>query len=254
MRLRILGCSGGIVAGQHTTSMLLDDDVLIDAGTGVGTLTLEQMTAIDHVFLSHSHLDHSGFIPFLLDSVAARRGHPLTVFALPETIQILRDHMFNWKLWPDFSQIPSLASPWLRYQPMQLGETVALNGRKITALPARHVVPTVGFLLDSGAASLAFSADTTDCAEFWGALNRVENLKTLIIETSFTNAENGIAHASKHYYPSLLAEQLQRLSKPVDLYITHLEPGEQEAIMAEIRACVTGFQPVRLKHGQFFEF
>lgn len=254
MRLRILGCSGGIVAGQHTTSMLLDDDILIDAGTGVGTLTLEQMTAIDHVFLSHSHLDHSGFIPFLLDSVAARRGHPLTVFALPETIQTLQDHMFNWKLWPDFSQIPSPASPWLRYQAIRLGETVTLGGRKITALPARHVVPTIGFLLDSGSASLAFSADTTDCAEFWDALNQIDDLRTLIVETSFTNAENGIAHASKHYYPSLLAEQLQKLAKPVEVYITHLEPGEQEAIMAEIRACVTGFQPVRLNHGQLFEF
>ncbi|MDP2827931.1 MAG: 3',5'-cyclic-nucleotide phosphodiesterase [Sulfuricellaceae bacterium] len=254
MRLRILGCSGGIVAGQHTTSMLLDDDILIDAGTGVGTLTLEQMTAIDHVFLSHSHLDHSGFIPFLLDSVAARRTHPLTVFALPETIQILKDHMFNWKLWPDFSQIPSPASPWLRYQPILLGETVELNGRKITALPARHVVPTIGYLLDSGSASLAFSADTIDCAEFWDALNRVENLKTLIIETSFTNAENGIAYASKHYYPSLLAEQLQKLSKPVEVYITHLEPGEQDAIMSEIHACVTGLHPIRLNHGHIFEF
>ena len=67
MKLRILGCSGGIGGSLRTTSMLLDHDVLIDAGTGVGDLSLEEMSAIDHVFLTHSHLDHIVFIPFMLD-------------------------------------------------------------------------------------------------------------------------------------------------------------------------------------------
>ena len=43
MRLRVLGCSGGI-GGRHlrTTSYLLDSDILIDAGTvcraGIGVM------------------------------------------------------------------------------------------------------------------------------------------------------------------------------------------------------------------------
>ena len=53
MRLRVLGCSGGI-GGRHlrTTSFLVDSDVLIDAGTGVGDLSLAELSLIDHIFLS----------------------------------------------------------------------------------------------------------------------------------------------------------------------------------------------------------
>jgi ribonuclease BN (tRNA processing enzyme) len=254
MQLRILGCSGGIGAGLRTTAMLLDQDILIDAGTGVGDLTLEAMSRIDHVFLTHSHLDHVTSLPFLLDSVGAMRDRPVTVYALPETIATLREHLFNWKLWPDFTQIPNPDHPFLRFKAIHTGQPVELDGRRITALPARHVVPAVGYLLDSGESSLAFSGDTIDCPEFWDALNRVENLRHLIIEVSFADEENGIAHASRHYYPSLLAEQLPRLLKRAEIYITHLGPGDQPRIMAEILAKVHGTAPRMLAHGQLFEF
>lgn len=254
MKLTILGCSGGIGAGLRTTSMLLDEDILIDAGTGVGDLTLEAMSLIDHVFLTHSHLDHVASLPFLLDSAGALRDRPVTVHALPETIEILRDHLFNWKLWPDFTQIPKPDHPFLRFEAMHAGQTVELDGRRITALPARHVVPAVGYLLDSGKSSLAFSGDTIDCPEFWAALNQVDNLRYLIIEVSFADEEHDIAHVSRHYYPALLAEQLPRLLKPAEIYITHLGPGDQPRIMSEILAEVHGTAPRMLAHGQLFEF
>lgn len=254
MELRILGCSGGIGPGLRTTAMLLDEDILIDAGTGVGDLTLEEMSHIDHVFLTHSHLDHVTSLPFLLDTVGAMRDQPVTVHALPETIAILREHLFNWKLWPDFTRIPDPDAPFLRFKAINTGQTVELNGRKITALPARHVVPAVGYLLDSGEARLAFSGDTIDCPEFWEALNQVENLRYLIIETSFANEENDIAHASGHYHPALLAEQLPKLLNQAEIYITHLGPGDQPRIMAEILAGVHGTAPRMLAHGQLFEF
>lgn len=254
MRLAVLGCSGGIGAGLRTTSLLVDADILIDAGTGVGDLTLDAMRRIDHVFLTHSHLDHVTSLPFLLDTVGSVRERAVTVYALQETIEILRTHLFNWKLWPDFTQIPNAENPWLRFQSITLGETVALGKRKITALPARHTVPAVGYLLDSGEASLAFSGDTIDCPEFWQALNRVENLRHLIIETSFANEDKGIAHASRHYHPTLLAEQLPRLLKQAEIYITHLGPEDQPRIMSEILTEVHGSAPRMLAHGQQFEF
>ncbi len=254
MKLTVLGCSGGIGAGLRTTSMLLDDDILIDAGTGVGDLSLEQMAHIDHVFLTHSHLDHVTSLPFLLDTVGAMREQPVTVHALPETIAVLREHLFNSKLWPDFTRIPAPDQPFLCFEPLQTGETVQLEKRRITALPARHTVPAVGYLLDSGEASLAFSGDTIDCPGFWDALNQVKNLSYLIIETSFADEENSIAQASRHYHPSLLAEQLPRLLNPVETYITHLGPGDQPRIMAEILAKAHGTAPRMLAHGQLFEF
>ena len=115
MRLRVLGCSGGI-GGRHlrTTSMLLDQDILIDAGTGVGDLTLAELTPIDHVFLTHSHLDHVASIPFMVDTVGQMRDKPVTVYAIPATLEILKNHLFNWSIWPDFTQIPSAEAPFLR--------------------------------------------------------------------------------------------------------------------------------------------
>src|SRR5262245_47603676 len=115
MRLRILGCSGGI-GGRHlrTTSMLLDDDVLIDGGTGVGDLGLTELARIDHVFLTHSHLDHIASIPLMIDTINHMRTHPLTVHALPATIEVLKQHVFNWSVWPDFTRIPSEDKPALR--------------------------------------------------------------------------------------------------------------------------------------------
>src|SRR5438045_1003394 len=115
MKLRILGCSGGI-GGRHlrTTSMLLDNDVLIDAGTGVSDLSLTELSMIDHVFVTHSHLDHVTSIPFMVDTVGGMRDRPLTVHALPETVEVLRNHLFNWSIWPDFTQIPSIENPLLK--------------------------------------------------------------------------------------------------------------------------------------------
>ena len=73
MQIRVLGCSGSIAAGSRTTSFLLDETVLIDAGTGVGDLTLEEMVRIDHIVVTHSHLDHVLSIGLLADSVTRRR-------------------------------------------------------------------------------------------------------------------------------------------------------------------------------------
>jgi ribonuclease BN (tRNA processing enzyme) len=238
----------------RTTSMLLDQDVLIDAGTGVGDLSLAEMCVIDHVFVTHSHLDHIACLPLLVDSVGFMRDKPLTIHATDETLEILRQHVFNWEIWPDFSQIPRLHQPILRYERIALGETVDMGGRKITPLPANHVVPAVGFHISSGKTSLAFSGDTTTCDALWEAINRIENLEYLIVETAFSNAEKELAVVSKHLCPSLLAEELCKLKLNPKIYITHLKPGEVELTMQEVSECVRNFVPKMLQNGQVFEF
>ena len=263
MKLRILGCSGGIGGNFRTTSMLLDHDVLIDAGTGVGDLSLSELSLIDHVFVTHSHLDHIACIPFLLDSAGAMRDKPLTIHATEATLEVLRQHVFNWEIWPDFTRIPSTEQPFLRYQSIQVGQTVELGiagcdtrsaTRRITVLPANHVVPAVGFQIDSGAASLVFSGDTTSNDALWEVVNKITNLRYLIIETAFSNRERKLAMLSKHLCPSLLAEELLKLRLKPEIFITHLKPGEVELIMQEIGECVHGFAPGMLRNGQLFEF
>ena len=258
MKLRVLGCSGGIGGNLRTTSFLLDHDVLIDAGTGLGELSLTELSMIDHIFVTHSHLDHIACIPFLVDSVGFMRDRPLTIYALQETLDILKQHIFNWKIWPDFYEIPSVDQPYMRYETIELGETVKLGARKITAIPANHVVPAVGYQLDSGKASLVFSGDTTTNPTLWKVVNQIENLRYLIIETAFSNSEKELAILSKHLCPSLVAEELASLKRDAEIYITHLKPGELELTMQETEQAVRELRPdlhtKMLLNNQVFEF
>jgi ribonuclease BN (tRNA processing enzyme) len=254
VKLRVLGCSGGIGGNLHTTSFLVDDDVLIDAGTGVGSLSLSEMRKVDHVFVTHSHLDHVACIPFLVDSVGYMRDHPVTVHATVATLEILREHIFNWSVWPDFTTIPREDSPFLRYNTVETGSRVLLNGRAITPVPANHVVPAVGYHLDSGAGSLVFSGDTTCNSELWDYLNGLENLRYLIIETAFPDRERELAIASKHLCPEMLADELNQLRRQAEILITHLKPGEAEITMREIHDRVGRYRPRMLLHGETFDF
>lgn len=253
MRITVLGCSGGIGAGLRTTSLLVDEDILIDAGTGVGDLTMEQLIKIDHVFVTHSHLDHIACIPFLLDTVIGLRTNPITVHATAETITVLKQHIFNWKVWPDFNCIPDAMMPFLQYSEIVVGQTVQIAQREITPLPVCHVVPAVGYRIDNGKNSLVFSGDTTSCEAFWVAVNQIQNLKFLFIETAFSNSEIALAKLSKHLCPSMLADELDKLVIPAIIYITHLKPGESKLIMQEIEASEVNRVCMALHNGQEFD-
>lgn len=255
MKLRVLGCSGGI-GGRHlrTTSFLVDHDILIDAGTGVAELSLVELVAIDHVFLTHAHLDHILALPLMVDAVAGRRDKPLLVYAIAEVLETLRQHIFNWSIWPDFTKLPDETHPFIRFVPIDIGVGVSIDARQITALPVAHPVPAVGYCLDSGQGSLVFSGDTGPCEAFWQAVARVPNLRYLLVECAFSNQECSLALLSKHMCPRMLGEELRRLDRLCKIFITHLKPGEIERTMLEIESCLGGFKPGMLQNNQLFEF
>lgn len=255
MKLRVLGCSGGI-GGRHlrTTSLLIDHDILIDAGTGVADLSIAELAVIDYVFLTHTHLDHIASLPLMIDTVADRRSTPLTIYGTEAVLTILRNHIFNWAIWPDFAEVPSVDKPFMRYQAIELGKPTIVDGRSFTALPVEHTVPAVGYHVASGAASLVFSGDTGICNAFWRAVNRISDLKHLIIECAFSNREQRLAVVSKHLCPNMLAVELQKLERECDIYITHLKPGQIELTMEEIEQCLGDFKPRMLQNNQVFEF
>ena len=255
MKVRILGCSGGI-GGAHlrTTSMLVDHDILIDAGTGVANLSLAELAMIDHIFITHSHLDHLAALPLLIDSVADLRVKPVIVYATEATLEIIQNHIFNWAIWPDFSEISIREAAVMQYQAICVGQEVRLGERTITAVPAEHTVPAVGYQLDSGTASLVFTGDTTVNDAFWPVINRIANLRYLIIETAFSNQEKRLAVMSKHLCPSMLGDELAKLASEATIYITHLKPGQIDLIMGEIDECAGDFKPQMLQNNQIFEF
>jgi cAMP phosphodiesterase len=255
MQVKVLGCSGGIGGNLRTTSLLVDDDILIDAGTGVGDLSMEQMARIDHVFLTHSHLDHIACLPLMLDTVAGLRDTPVTIYGLPETLAALKTHIFNWTIWPDFSVVPSEVSPLMRYAAIEPGETISLAERRIAPLPANHTVPAVGYWLDSGANSMVFTGDTTTCDALWEQVNRIVNLKYLLIETAFGNQNLALAQASKHLCPTLLIDELMKLQVEVLTYITHLKVDSFNEISTQLREFGERAPPLMmLSNMTLFEF
>ena len=255
MKVRILGCSGGI-GGRHlrTTSMLVDHDILIDAGTGVADLSLAELAMIDHVFITHSHLDHIAALPLMIDSITDMRDKPLMVYSTDATLEIIRNHIFNWAIWPDFTEIPSRENAVMQFKAIRVGQRIHIDRRTIVALPAEHTVPAVGYHLDSGAGSLVFTGDTTVNEALWPIVNKIVNLRYLLIETAFSNREKRLAEMSKHLCPSLLASELDKLVREVEIYITHLKPGQIELTMSEIEECVGHFKPKMLQSNQVFEF
>lgn len=240
MRVRVLGCSGAIAQGCRTTSFLLDDNVLIDAGTGVGDLTLDEMAAVDHVLLTHSHLDHVAALPLMLDAVAARRmasgAAPLRVHALPGTIAALKVHIFNNLIWPDFSAIPSVDAPLMQFASITVGEVLQVGGKAIEVLPAVHTVPAVGFAAASASGHWVFSGDTGRNPAFWQRVNQMP-VALLVIETAFSDREHELARRSLHLAPGLLAQELEQIEngRCYPIYITHTKPAETGLIMEEIQ-------------------
>jgi ribonuclease BN (tRNA processing enzyme) len=260
MIIRVLGCSGAIAAGCRTTSFLLDDSVLIDAGTGVGDLPLEQLAGIDHILISHSHLDHVLSIGLLADSVlrlrAAQGRSPIAVHALPATLTALRNHIFNGVIWPDFTRLPSAEAPVLQFRPIGVGDTLTLANRRIEVLPAAHTVPAVGYAVYAGndAGWWVYTGDTGPNPLLW---QRLASMKVahLVIETAFGDEERELAQISQHLCPTSLREELSQLKGDADVHITHIKPGELDAVMGQIAHFPARTHRIHaLQAGQVIEF
>lgn len=254
MRVRVLGCSGAIAKNCRTTSFLLDDDLLVDAGTGVGDLTLDEMAGIDDVLLTHSHLDHIAALPLMIDAVASRRNRPLRVHALRATIEALRTHVFNNVIWPDFAAIPSADAPFVSFHEIAVGQTLQLgtSAKHVEVLPAAHSVPACGFAIRhaSGGPHWVFSGDTERNPPFWRRVNELD-VAMLIIETAFGNRDQLLAEHSRHLSPISLADELAQIcpSQHYPIYITHTKPADTAEIMGQIEplaaALMNGGHPKR---------
>lgn len=253
LRVRILGCSGGIGRNLRTTSVQLNDNTLIDMGTGAGELSHSELEAIDTLFLTHSHLDHTALLPLFLDTTFEHRVHrPLTVYALPETIDALRTHMFNDVLWPNFELLPNVASPVVQFVSIEAGETIEHDAFRVHAVEACHAVPSLGYCVESDNGVFAFSGDTMTNETLWPRLNRFANVDTLVVEVSFPNAQEALARQAGHYTPAMLAADLKKLKHSPRIWVTAMKPGFQEQIFDEVLEAIPQRDIRRLKRGDEF--
>jgi ribonuclease BN (tRNA processing enzyme) len=237
MRIRVLGCSGGIGAGSRTSALLVDDDVLIDAGTGIGDLQLEEIASIRHVFLTHAHLDHIAGLPMLADSIFDENfDKPLTVYAREETLRAVQDHLFNDVIWPNFAKLPSPERPMLRYAVCSPGDTITIDHRNFYAVDVMHTVPTLGYTVQNSGGVFAVSGDTKTNETLWPVLNACDDLRVLVIEVSFPNEMAQLANDAGHYCPNTLVKDLQRLDHEPQIWLTGMKPGEEGRILEQVLA------------------
>ena len=209
---------------------------------------------IKHIFITHSHLDHISSIPLLADTLFDDLvGNPIIVHALPETIKALRDHIFNWVIWPNFTELPHKSNAVLKLEAMQAGSILDISGRRVEMISVNHTVPGVGYCIESEGKIFAFSGDTTSNENFWASLNKRESLDLLFVESAYADKDIEMAKMAFHYCPQLLAQDIAKLNHKTKVCISHLKPRSEEEIIEQCKAAMPNQEIHQLKSGDIFQ-
>jgi len=231
LKLRLLGADGGLMPGARLPGFIVNDVIAVDCGSLTCTLSLQEQFKLEHVLISHSHLDHVCALPFLANNLMDHDRGALPVYGCARTLEGLKKHLLNNILWPDFTEIPSRASPVLRFIALTPARPVEMKGLKITPVPVHHTVPSSGFLIEDHESAVLISGDTGPTDQLWAVCNAHAGIKAVFVETSFPDRLSGIAKLSGHLTPALLARELRKLTRPVPVYIFHLKPAFREEIL-----------------------
>jgi len=218
-KIRALGIYGGRGKNKSTTSFLLNPRVVIDAGNILNALG-DDARKIDHIFLSHCHLDHIIDIPFLIDAFFAYRKEPLHIYALPETTASLKKHILNWEIWPDFNDIDLLErrEKAIQFHTIAFGETYDVDGVTLKPIPTNHTVPSCGYVITKKEKKALITCDTYLCDRLWEEINGDLDINTLVIEVSFPSRMAKLAELSKHLTPKLLKSELKNIKRNIRNY------------------------------------
>ena len=242
MIIKVLGAAGSEVPGHNCPAFLVDDTLLLDAGTVALALNIREERTLRWILLSHAHLDHIKGIPFLLDNLVTRStGNTITVLSGKDVLADLKKNIFNDRIWPDFSRIPTPALPVLRYKSIGTARPVEIDGYMVTMEKVHHAVPAYGYIIEkAGGKSIAYTGDTGPTHRFWERMAAHE-VKYLIMETSFPNRLEKLALATGHLTPSLLEGEIAKMSRPPEkIFIMHLKPQFLQEIEMEIQALEHG--------------
>lgn len=249
--LQVLGCSGGVGDGRLTTSLRLGGSLLIDAGTGLGSLSARDMAGIDHVVLTHSHQDHIALLPLLLERVYLIRRRPITLYGRAETLDALRQHIFNWQIYPDFSKLALFENKenfLIRYRELKEHEPVEIAGWRIHGVSMDHTVPVFAYVFEKAGIRFAFTGDTRSLTNLAGE----KPLTRLICEVSYPDALEELAQISGHMTPAMLKRDIARFSHLPRLWISHFKPNYAEELRRALASLVAESGGAILESGKTY--
>jgi len=247
MRVKILGAYGGRYKDLGTTCIQISEEILIDAGNIMRALG-EKCLSVNHIFLTHAHLDHIVDIPFLIDYTFKYRERPLNIYGHRETLEAVREYIMNWNIWPEFSSIKLINSGdyALNYVEIKEGERIELDGFEITPCMSNHTIPTFGYVVKKEGKGFLFTGDTYRNPKTLEILNSDREIKVLITEVSFPSYMSNLAEVSKHHTPKTLREELSHLErKDLEVYVMHLKPNSLKELTEEIEEYLPGVKILR---------
>ncbi len=262
MKIKVLGCYGadfyekknGKGKRYNPSGFLINTSVALEAGTLCGTLTLPQLTQLRYIFLSHAHLDHIQSLAFLTETLFGKIEHPVVIVSIKEVIDVLKNHFFNNRLWPDFTRLPSPENPIIRYQEISEETPIEVEALKVTAIRVNHIVPSIGFIIEDDHAAIVFSGDTWMTDKIWKAASQARQLKGALVEASFPDQLSELARISGHLTPKLALQEFVKLTQPdIPLYLYHMKPPYLGEIQKQIKALKN--KQIRLLHdGEMLQF
>jgi ribonuclease BN (tRNA processing enzyme) len=235
MKIEVIGGYGGESLGCRMTCLLINDTIALDAGSLSQGLSIERQEGVDHILVSHSHMDHTSSIPFFIENVFSRRQRTIDIYSSSATSYAIRKYLFNNATWPDFTRLPNHLLPAVRFCELEAEVPVELAGVRFTPIPVDHPVPTFGFLIEEAGKAVLWSSDTGPTQRLWEVANNTRNLQAICVDTSFDNSLQEIADVSFHLTPQTLERELAKLEKKVPILLHHLKPPCVEKIRSEIR-------------------
>ena len=236
MEIRILGCNGSRGKELKPTAFLVDGKLLIDAGTASEVLDDKERAKIDHILITHSHIDHTGDLPFLAESAFDMRMKPIFVHSIKEAIEAISSNIFNWRIWPNFAEIPNRKGSKLSYKILKPLKKIKVGSYFVTPIPVNHTVPTVGYLIDNGKTAFSFIGDTYCTDLIWREIRKNKRLRAVFIESSFPNRLEKDAKLTGHLTPELLYNEISKLGmENIQIYVTHLKPLYRDEIISELK-------------------
>lgn len=254
MKIKVLGCYGAEFPGFKTMSFLINDSVLLDAGSVTSSLSIEGQEKISDILITHSHLDHIKDILFLADNLAGRKKKPINIIGTDEILRIIQGTLLNNTVWPDFTLIPTVSEPVLKFKQIKAEERIKIDNMTVKAVDVNHTVKGVGYFISDVDGTIMHSGDTGPTDRIWQIANETKDLKAVFVETSFPNELEKLAEISKHLTPHLLKEELKKLKRTdIPVYIVHMKPQYIDAMKKEITDI--GHPSIHfLEQGQELEF
>lgn len=219
------------------TCFLIDDCVAVDAGSIAIALSNDQRLQVRDIIVTHPHMDHIASLPIFIDDLYPSLKEPMRVHATPEVIELLERDVFNWNVYPRFSELTNNYGPVMEYVPIPLGTPFKVAHLNVMAVPVNHIVPTIGLVVSDGVKSVAFSSDTAETEAFWKIVNEMNGLDALLIEASFPDRLAKLADVSRHFTPASLNEELKKLNhNGMDIMAVHLKPSYRDEIIQQLNA------------------